>query len=86
MSLNVSSPPAAEAPTRVRYGVLGFVCSLSMITYLDRVCFGAAGPAMVKALGKGRLTERTLNRITTAVSVVILSMIALLLLGPYLIF
>src|SRR5438874_5508358 len=51
MSLNVSSPPAAEAPTRVRYGVLGFVCSLSMITYVDRVCFGAAGPAMVKALG-----------------------------------
>jgi MFS family permease len=35
----------------VRYGVLGFACSLSMITYLDRVCFGAAGPAMVKALG-----------------------------------
>src|SRR6267378_591939 len=29
-----------ETPTRVRYGVLGFACSLSMITYLDRVCFG----------------------------------------------
>lgn len=29
-----------EQPTRVRYGVLGFACSLSMITYLDRVCFG----------------------------------------------
>src|ERR1700740_2056487 len=28
-------------PTRVRYGVLGFACALSMITYLDRVCFGS---------------------------------------------
>src|SRR5437879_1097955 len=34
------SPPAMEKPTRVRFGVLGFACSLSMITYLDRVCFG----------------------------------------------
>ena len=29
-----------EKPSRVRYGVLGFACILSMITYLDRVCFG----------------------------------------------
>ncbi len=34
-----SSSPIVETPTRVRYGVLGFACSLSMITYLDRVCF-----------------------------------------------
>lgn len=33
-----------ETPTRVRYGVLGFACSLSMITYLDRVCFGSVAP------------------------------------------
>src|SRR5579884_3689092 len=38
------SPPATEAPTRVRYGVLAFACSLSMITYLDRVCFGTVAP------------------------------------------
>src|SRR5262245_13467249 len=31
-------------PTRVRYGVLGFACALSMITYLDRVCFGTVAP------------------------------------------
>jgi MFS family permease len=36
----VKFSPAAL--TRVRYGVLGFVCALSMITYLDRVCFGSA--------------------------------------------
>jgi ACS family glucarate transporter-like MFS transporter len=37
----VTPPSVLEAPTRVRYGVLGFACSLSMITYLDRVCFGS---------------------------------------------
>jgi MFS family permease len=29
-----------QHPTSVRYGVLGFACALSMITYLDRVCMG----------------------------------------------
>jgi MFS family permease len=44
-------PPRLEEPTRVRYGVLGFACALSMITYLDRVCFGAAAPDIKDALG-----------------------------------
>jgi MFS transporter, ACS family, glucarate transporter len=35
---------SAEKPTNVRYGVLGFACVLSMITYLDRVCFGTIAP------------------------------------------
>ncbi len=47
---------------------------------------GQAFDATVKALGKGRLTERALNRITTVISVVLVSMIALLILGPYLFF
>jgi ACS family glucarate transporter-like MFS transporter len=34
------TPPIELQPTRVRYGVLAFCCILSMITYLDRVCFG----------------------------------------------
>jgi len=42
MSRDLSSPPVAQKPTSVRYGVLGFVCALSMITYLDRVCFKSA--------------------------------------------
>jgi len=33
-----------EKPSNVRYGVLGFACVLSMITYLDRVCFGTIMP------------------------------------------
>src|SRR5947208_2440622 len=39
------------APTRNRYGVLAFVCSLSMITYLDRAAMGSAGEYIYKALG-----------------------------------
>src|SRR3954451_20705367 len=35
---------AVQRPTRVRFGVLGFACALSMITYLDRVCFGTVKP------------------------------------------
>src|SRR5262245_18498524 len=48
MKTDLSAPPAR--PTRVRYGVLAFVCSLSMVTYLDRVCFGAAATSIMGAL------------------------------------
>jgi MFS family permease len=47
----MSTTAVPQQPTGVRYGVLGFVCSLSMITYLDRVCFGSAMPYIVKDLG-----------------------------------
>src|SRR5436305_14356886 len=40
-----------ETPTRVRYGVLGFACSLAMITYLDRVCFGTVAPYIQSEFG-----------------------------------
>ena len=32
--------PASSSlqPTRIRFGVLGFACGLSLITYLDRIC------------------------------------------------
>lgn len=49
-----ATPPAVaplEEPTRVRYGVLGFACSLSMITYLDRVCFGTVAPYIQAEFG-----------------------------------
>src|SRR5271166_5602099 len=51
MKQELSAPPTLETPTRVRYGVLGFACSLSMITYLDRVCFGTAVSHLVTELG-----------------------------------
>jgi MFS family permease len=51
MTRELSPATGLARPTRVRYGVLGFACALSMITYLDRVCFGAAAPSLVTALG-----------------------------------
>jgi len=37
--MSYSEKSKIESPTRVRYGVLAFVCVLSMITYLDRAAF-----------------------------------------------
>src|SRR4029434_2256634 len=42
---------AVEKPTNVRYGVLGFACILSMITYLDRVCFGTVATDIQREFG-----------------------------------
>lgn len=50
----LSAPPALQKATRVRYGVLGFAAVLSMITYLDRVCFGTVAPLIQDEFG---LTE-----------------------------
>ncbi len=38
----------AEKPTRVRYQVLGVVCVVYLITYLDRVCISVAAPLMME--------------------------------------
>src|SRR5690348_9628363 len=40
-----------QKPTRVRLGVLGFACSLSLITYLDRICIMRAKENMQSDLG-----------------------------------
>ncbi len=42
---------AAIAPTRVRYGVLGFIIAAYMITYIDRVLLSAAVPSIQKEFG-----------------------------------
>jgi ACS family glucarate transporter-like MFS transporter len=44
MNRATASLSALQRPTRVRYSVLGFACALSMITYLDRVCFATVAP------------------------------------------
>jgi ACS family glucarate transporter-like MFS transporter len=41
----------AQPPTRVRYGVLGFLCTLSFVLYIDRVCIGQAVVPMQRDLG-----------------------------------
>ena len=45
----MTNPP--QKPTAVRYGVLAFACVLSMITYLDRVCFGTIAPFVKSEFG-----------------------------------
>lgn len=44
-------------PTRVRYGVLGLACALSMITYLDRACMGSAAKGFALDLGLSSVGE-----------------------------
>lgn len=48
---------SAAAPTRVRYGVLVFACTLAGITYLDRLCFGSAQAQIRDALGLSSVDE-----------------------------
>src|SRR6185369_2989640 len=42
---------AAAAPTRVRQRVLGFLCVMSFILYLDRICISQAAARMEEDLG-----------------------------------
>jgi MFS family permease len=53
---NITLAPATAvapslAPTSVRYQVLGWLCSLSMITYIDRVCIMQVQGDMQRDLG-----------------------------------
>ncbi len=43
--------PGDSRPTRARYTVLGFLCSLALVLYLDRVCIGQALPEIEADLG-----------------------------------
>lgn len=56
-ALSADSGTTAAPPARGRYTVLALVCSLSMITYLDRVCFGVAAPLVAAELGLSSVTE-----------------------------
>jgi MFS transporter, ACS family, glucarate transporter len=49
-SADLRSEPA-ERPTRVRYGVLVFLCLLTFILYLDRICMAQAAPAIQHDMG-----------------------------------
>jgi MFS family permease len=49
--------PFAAAPSRVRYGVLAFACTLAGITYLDRLCFGSSQAQIRDALGLSSVDE-----------------------------
>jgi ACS family glucarate transporter-like MFS transporter len=51
MEYAAPSPLPAARPTRVRYGVLAFAASLSMLTYLDRVCISSGQSNIIHDLG-----------------------------------
>jgi MFS family permease len=48
--LSLSKDAAAAAPTRTRYWVIIFAVTLSIVTYIDRVCISQAAPAMMRDL------------------------------------
>lgn len=51
------SPPSGQSLSSAHWGVLALVCSLSMITYLDRVCFGVAAPFLAAELDLASVAE-----------------------------
>jgi MFS family permease len=44
-------PPARGVPTGVRHGVLGFLCALAFVLYIDRICISQAAGSMQTDLG-----------------------------------
>ena len=47
----MNRPVLPDRPTAVRYRALAWLCSLSMITYIDRVCIMQVAPEMQEDLG-----------------------------------
>jgi ACS family glucarate transporter-like MFS transporter len=52
-----------ERPTKVRYGVLAFLATMTFILYLDRSCINQAAPVIKKELG---ISETQVGTIFTA--------------------
>ncbi len=50
----MGTPHANEVPTTARYVTLGYLCGLTLILYLDRMCIGKAAPFIQDEL---RLTD-----------------------------
>ena len=47
----------------MRYGVVGLMVSLAMVTYLDRACIGTLAPDIMRELG---LSKEQMSRIFSA--------------------
>jgi MFS transporter, ACS family, glucarate transporter len=46
----IVGPDQSPRPTRVRYGVLGFLAAMTFVLYLDRACIGQALPVIQREL------------------------------------
>src|SRR5262245_53292134 len=56
-------PPDALRPTRVRYLVLGVLCSLAFLTYLDRICISQVQDDIANSLHFSHLTSQDQSRL-----------------------
>ncbi len=63
MTEPASTLSPTHRPTRVRYGVLFFLCTLALVLYLDRVCIGQAEKSIREEL---RLSKTQTGFINTA--------------------
>ncbi|MBN9517352.1 MFS transporter [bacterium] len=61
MSLNGHTAAPSTPPTRVRYAVLGLLCVLAMITYMDRAANGSARGAIIADLNATGFYETKLT-------------------------
>lgn len=58
-----STPAVIDRPTQFRFLVLGFLCTVTMLLYLDRMCIGKAAPFIQDEL---RLTDRQMGFVHAA--------------------
>src|SRR5688572_1493516 len=50
-SMATNEPISLPPPTQARYVVLGLLCAMAFILYLDRICMGQAAPVIQRELG-----------------------------------
>jgi MFS family permease len=50
--MNSLSPGLSSPATRVRYSILGLLCALAMITYMDRAVYGSARDDIMSSVGR----------------------------------
>jgi MFS family permease len=53
--MQATKPHTRQAPTTVRYKVVGFALLLAMITYLDRVCISVLAPSIMQDLSLSQI-------------------------------
>ena len=60
---SAEAPGAVQTPTRTRYVMMGFMITLAIITYIDRVCISQAAPDIRRDLG---LNEKQMGMVFSA--------------------
>ena len=58
--------PGGERPTRARFVVLGFLCLLAAVLYLDRICISAALDSIQADLKLTNTQDRKSTRLNSS--------------------